>query len=202
MSSRTFPFFCLVLFVGAGTVTYSWFKVRQRDGYVSPAMHVAPREPAVEISSTFKSAPYRAFASIKTTEAPLAPLKIAAGDVRLNAQLDFEFGRLASRKGSFIDRNFGDDKAAKLVFLMWLQANKPEASSAYTDETIKIIERYHTAEDVEQKRNIIAELLALDQRIEEAARPLLEEWHRLNPFFAPRVVSPVAPPVPPVKTFQ
>jgi hypothetical protein len=202
MPSRKFMLMYVLLFIGSGSMSYSLFSFREERGIESPGDRTNLRrtlETRIQINPTDDRVQSHETPVLnKTTATSYAPIN---GDIRLNAELDFEFYKIAnSRK---IDTRFKGDKAATIAFLRWLQSSKPELFAG-DPSTADILTRYRIAKDVDEKRNLIGELHVLNQRNELAFESVLEDYHRINPPATLEKASPPAkPPEPlPPKYFQ
>ena len=202
MPSRKFMLMYVLLFIGSGSMSYSLFSFREERGIESPGDRTNLRrtlETRIQINPTDdRVQSHETPVQNKTTATSYAPIN---GDIRLNAELDFEFYKIAnSRK---IDTRFKGDKAATIAFLRWLQSSKPELFAG-DPSTADILTRYRIAKDVDEKRNLIGELHVLNQRNELAFESVLEDYHRINPPATLEKASPPAKspePLPP-KYFQ
>ena len=201
MSSRCFTFLCMILFIVSGLLSYSWLsfhEVRGVESLVPPSN--LRRTPVTWISSTPKDLREKSHAISKLDETTTTSYSSIHGDIRLNAELDFEFYKLVtSRK---LKSRFGDDEAAMLAFLRWLQSSRPELFAGDLG-TVDILRRYRITEDIDEKRKLIGELHVSNQRNDLAFESILEEYHRLNPFSHGKADSTANPtPPPPPKMLQ
>lgn len=197
MSSRKFMLVCACLFIGTGSMSYALFSFREERGVESLGSSTnLRRTPETRIQTNPKDDRAQSHAPPildKTTAMSYAPIN---GDIRLNAELDFEFYKIAnSRK---IDTRFKGDKAATIDFLRWLQSNKPELFAG-DPSTADILTRYRIAKDVDEKRNLIGELHVLNQRNELAFESVLEDYHRIKPPVTLEKASPPTKPAEPIR---
>ena len=202
MPSRKFMLVCVSLFIGSGSMSYALFSFREERGIESPGASMNLRrtpETRIQTNPTDDRDISHATPILKKKNpVSYAPIN---GDIRLNAELDFEFYKIAnSRK---IDTRFKGDKAATIAFLRWLQSSKPELFAG-DPSTADILTRYRIAKDVDEKRNLIGELHALNQRNELAFESVLEDYHRIKPPATLEKASPPAKPAEPLppKNFQ
>lgn len=201
MSSRCFTFLCMILFIVSGSLSYSWLSFHEVRGVESPVSPSNLRRTPVEwISSTPKELRAQPHTVSKLDETTPTSSSSNHGDIRLNAELDFEFYKIVnSRK---LESRFGGDGAAMIAFLRWLQSSRPELFAGDLG-TADILRRYRIAEDIDEKRKLIDELHISNQKNDLVLESILKEYHRLIPPSHTKAGSPASSdPPPPPKTLQ